>query len=293
MDRKTALMQGATTESARIQAMFKRIRTDGEALALLIETAAISCILCAVKHNDANTATLLVKNTDSANSTLHAGVDRARAIGNWLQTNGPLSWDGKAGGFKIMPDKRKAMVEEYEADPEAFKAKLCDAPTYFELTKPSKPVSFSLIGRFQAAIKEAKRYQSGEKRTEGKVDYRGLEEAEEFLHSFERHLRVGNPSAAKGSPHENTGPLIEHQPHVGDDDEAAEDQAARLDTDLVAEVTESWRDGLIADSEVVLRLVRPSDTDATLAAKMAAFNAANGTTFTIQQDDEAAEDQAA
>ena len=76
---RTSIINGATDNAKRIGAMLDRIKADGESLSYLIETAALSCILCAVKHGDVNSATLLVT------KTLHAGVDRSRAVATWMQ----------------------------------------------------------------------------------------------------------------------------------------------------------------------------------------------------------------
>lgn len=189
---RTSIINGATDNAKRIGAMLDRIKADGESLSYLIETAALSCILCAVKHGDVNSATLLVT------KTLHAGVDRSRAVATWMQLHGPMTWEAKDKAFKLNKNTRASYLENYERDPEAFKARIVDADSgpFYVLTKPSKPVSFNLFGRLQAIVKEAHKIQEGAKHVD-KADIRGLEEVDSFLATLERHLRVGNPDTAK------------------------------------------------------------------------------------------------
>jgi hypothetical protein len=223
---RTAIITGATPEAKRIGVMLDRIKADGEALSQLIETAALSCILCAVKHGDVNSATILVT------KTLHAGVDRSRAVANWLQLHGPMTWEAKSNGFKLNKQTRASYLENYERDPEAFKSRIVDADSgpFYVLTKPAKPVSFNLFGKLQAVIKQAHAIQAGERSIDGKVDIRGLDAADNFLREMERALRIGDTDAAArkakaddDTPHaiEDQSDLIEGEAIVVTDDKAA------------------------------------------------------------------------
>jgi len=201
------ILMAATDDGARLKAMFVRIKADGQALSELIEAAALSCIIRAILHGDVNSATILV--TD----TLHAGVDRSRAVANWLQLHGPMTWEAKSGGFKLNKTVRDAKLALYNQDPEAFKSRLINAESgpFYVLTKPSKPVSFNLFGKLQAVIKQAHAIQNGERNVDGKVDIRGLDAADNFLREMERALRVGDTSARKAKADDDTPHAIEDQ----------------------------------------------------------------------------------
>lgn len=203
------ILMAATDDGARLKAMFVRIKADGQALSELIEAAALSCIIRAILHGDVNSATILV--TD----TLHAGVDRSRAVANWLQLHGPMTWEAKSGGFKLNKTVRDAKLALYNQDPEAFKSRLINVESgpFYVLTKPSKPVSFNLFGKLQAVIKQAHAIQAGERSIDGKVDIRGLDAADNFLREMERALRFGDPdaSARKAKADDDTLHTIEDQ----------------------------------------------------------------------------------
>jgi hypothetical protein len=185
------ILMAATDDGARLKAMFVRIKADGQALSELIEAAALSCVIRAILHGDVNSATILV--TD----TLHAGVDRSRAVANWLQLHGPMTWEAKSNGFKLNKTVRDAKLALYNQDPEAFKSRLINVESaFYVLTKPSKPVSFNLFGKLQAIIKQAHAIQNGERNVDGKVDIRGLDVADNFLRNMERALRIGDTDAS-------------------------------------------------------------------------------------------------
>lgn len=220
------ILMATTDDSGRLRSMFVRIKADGEALSELIEAAALSCILRAVLHGDVNSATILVTNT------LHAGVDRSRAVANWLQLHGPMTWEAKSGGFKLNRQVQATKREQYDKDPEAFKSRLINAGSgpFYVLTKPSKPVSFNLFGKLQAVIKQAHAIQNGERNVDGKVDIRGLDVADNFLREMERALRIGDTdaSARKAKADDDTPYAIEDQSDLieGEAIDVTDDKAA-------------------------------------------------------------------
>lgn len=164
-------------DNASTAALCKQVKNWRDRGEGLIQRAAVSCILNAVKHGDANMAMLLIKNMGGDNGG--KTIVRTNAVKYYFVKSGCMTWNAEKKNFGIDKAKRAGMLEALNANPQ----KLIDSLMSIKLVEANKETEFEAFDfpkLMNALIQRAKKAKDKLVPEGSKVqsDFTGLEEAE-------------------------------------------------------------------------------------------------------------------
>lgn len=156
-----------THDQGHTLAMINNIKVRAQFLRDDIHTAAVSCVLTAIKHGSATEATTLFE-------ALGPGYRRA-ALSKWFAAFAPLRFEldkngskEKTGKFLMKTEVRKAMLAAYEENPEDV-IKQISAVTFWEHT-PEDAREFEGYNLRETILKNIKRAKSYLKKKEEGIE---------------------------------------------------------------------------------------------------------------------------